>query len=129
MSVSAFRSENPMKKLRQLLTPGHAIALVTGVAGVYFAWDRVFTPGGTGSNVVLGLLLALAAIWVSITNLGPAVDDLLSPPAQREARQKLRQSRALLDELQNFGLHPLLITDKMDALGKVITDTPKGGAR
>ena len=80
-----------LAKYKRLLTPGHAIAALVLVVVVYEGWGRIFEPGGTGSNVVLGLLIALAGIYLGATNLGPMLDDFIVP-APKRALQKRRRS-------------------------------------
>jgi signal peptidase I len=76
------------------LTPGHGVAALILLVLVYQAWGRIFTAGGTGSNVVLGLLVAIAVVYVGATNLGPLVDDVLSPKG-KQARRALREALEL----------------------------------
>jgi signal peptidase I len=87
-----------LNKYRRMLTPGHGIALVASAVVVYFAWGKVFSPGGTGSNVVLGLLLAIAALYIGMTNLGPKIDDVLAG-ARKHARRIVRDAEELADEV------------------------------
>ncbi|HEY1100409.1 MAG TPA: signal peptidase I, partial [Myxococcota bacterium] len=68
-----------MSRLRRLLTVGHAIAAVVVLGGLYLVWGNVMPEGGTGSNVVLGLLVAIAAFWMGTTALGPTIDQALVP--------------------------------------------------
>jgi signal peptidase I len=88
-----------LNKYKRMLTPGHAIALVASAVVVYFAWGKVFVPGGTGSNVVLGLLLAIAALYLGMTNFGPKIDDLLAGP-RKHARRIVRDANELLEEVE-----------------------------
>jgi signal peptidase I len=87
-------------RMRALVTPGHAAAFAIVLVLVYQAWGRVFAPGGTGSNVVLGLLVALAAIYLGTTNFGPSLDDLILPKAKREARRRIRAADELASDLR-----------------------------
>ncbi len=77
-------------RLRRLLTPGHAVGFVVVVTALYFAWGRVFQEGGTGSNVVLGLLLAVAVLWVGTNTLAPVVDEALASGDKRALLKKQR---------------------------------------
>ncbi|MBI1947214.1 MAG: signal peptidase I [Deltaproteobacteria bacterium] len=88
-----------MDKLKRQLTPGHGVALALSVVLVYQAWGRVFVPGGTGSNVVLGLLVAIAALYVGATNLGPWLDDVILPKATRLPRRRAREAHELADDV------------------------------
>ena len=88
-----------LARMKRLATPGHALATVIMLVVVYQAWGRVFTPGGTGSNVVLGLLVAIAAIYVGATNVGPWIDDLTAPKMKR-ARRALREGDELDREVE-----------------------------
>lgn len=87
-------------RMRALLTPGHAAAFVILLVVVYQAWGRVFVPGGTGSNVVLGLLVALAVIYLGTTNFGPSIDDIIQPKAKREARRRVRAAEELAEDIE-----------------------------
>jgi signal peptidase I len=87
-------------RLRSMLTPGHAIAFVILLVVVYQVWGSVFVPGGTGSNVVLGLLVAIAAVYLGTTNLAPSIDDMLMPKAKREARRRVRAAEELADDIE-----------------------------
>jgi signal peptidase I len=73
-----------------LLTPGHAAGFVVVVTALYFAWGKVFQEGGTGSNVVLGLLLAIAVLWVGTNQIGPLVDEALASADKRALLKKRR---------------------------------------
>ncbi len=79
-----------MRHAKRLLTLGHAVAFVVVLSLLYFAWGRVFSEGGTGSNVVLGLLLALVALWVGTNQLGPFFDGLLIAGDARETHRRRR---------------------------------------
>src|SRR5688572_19580121 len=87
-------------RMKRLATPGHAAATLIMLVVVYQAWGRVFTPGGTGSNVVLGLLVALAAIYVGATNLGPTFDDFILPKASRTFRKRARAAEGAADDIE-----------------------------
>lgn len=87
-------------RLRQVLTPGHAAAFVILLVVVYQAWGRIFVPGGTGSNVVLGLLVAIAAIYLGTTNFGPTIDDLILPAPKREAARRVRAAEQLASDIE-----------------------------
>lgn len=84
--------------MSKVVSPGRVIAFLVTLAAVYYAWGVVFTPGGTGSNVVLGLLMALAALYLVTTNLGAFLDDALFSKGDREEAEHLRFADALLDE-------------------------------
>jgi signal peptidase I len=87
-----------VERLKRLLTPGHAIAAFVVIGAIYFAWGTFFVAGGTGSNVVLGLLVALAFLYLGTTNFGPTVDDTLAGKAG-PLRRALRESREMLDDV------------------------------
>ncbi len=82
----------------KLLSPGRVLAFLATLAAIYFAWGVVFTPGGTGSNVVLGLLMALAALYLVTTNLGAFLDDTFFSKGDRESAEHVRFAEALIDE-------------------------------
>ncbi len=79
-------------------TIGHALAAAASMALIYFAWGRFFTPGGTGSNVVLGLLVALAFVYLVSTNTGPNIDDAIAGK-QGAKRRRVRETRDMLLEV------------------------------
>ena len=83
-----------MTRLRRLFSVGHAIAAVAVLAALYAAWANVMPEGGTGSNVVLGLLVAIAGFWFAVTALGPEIDDALAP---KDKRILMRRRRAAFD--------------------------------
>jgi signal peptidase I len=90
-----------VRHARRLLSLGHVVAFVVVLTALYFAWGRVFQEGGTGSNVVLGLLLALAVLWVGTNQLGPFFDELIVPGTQRELMRRRRgayESAHILDK-------------------------------
>ena len=89
-----------MTRLRRLFTVGHAIAAVVVLGALYVAWARVMPEGGTGSNVVLGLLVAIAAFWMGTTALGPSIDELLAPKEKALLLRRRRASYDLARELQ-----------------------------
>jgi signal peptidase I len=86
-----------VRRLNRLLTLGHVVAFGVVLAALYFAWGRVFQEGGTGSNVVLGLLLAMAVLWVGTNQLGPFFDELLVAGDRREL---LRRRRGAFESAQ-----------------------------
>jgi signal peptidase I len=87
-------------RMKRLLTPGHGVGLAVMLVVVYQAWGRVFTPGGTGSNVVLGLLVALAALYVGATNIGPAIDDFILPKTKRTMQKRVRAAEGAADDIE-----------------------------
>jgi len=86
-----------VSSLKRLLTLGHVVAFGVVLTALYFAWGRVFSEGGTGSNVVLGLLLALAVLWVGTNQVGPFFDELL---AGGEKRERMRRQRGAYESAQ-----------------------------
>ncbi len=84
---------------RRLVTPGHALAAAAMAVVVYQVWGRVFVPGGTGSNVVLGLLVAIAAVYVGATHFGPSIDDFILPKANRALRKRSRAAEGAADDI------------------------------
>jgi signal peptidase I len=89
-----------MKRLRRLLTVGHAIAAVVVLGALYAAWARVMPEGGTGSNVVLGLLVAGLAYWLGTTALGPIIDEALAPKEKSDLMRRQRAAYDLARELK-----------------------------
>jgi len=92
-----------LRRSKRLLTPGHAVAAVVVMVGIYFAWASVMPEGGTGSNVVLGLLVAIVALWMGATSIGPQIDDLLVSKARATLRKQRRAAHDLARELEKAG--------------------------
>lgn len=88
-----------LRRLKRLLTVGHAVAAAVSLAGLYFAWGAVMPEGGTGSNVVLGLLVALAVLWIATNQLGPIVDESI---VNKEKADQIRQRRAAWELAQDL---------------------------
>jgi signal peptidase I len=90
-----------LRRYKRLLTPGHAIAALVVMGAIYFAWASVMPEGGTGSNVVLGLLVAIVALWMGTTALAPQIDDLLGPKAKAALRKRRRFAHDIARDLEN----------------------------
>lgn len=88
-----------MSTLKRFVSPGRLLAFALSLVVVYYAWGFVFTPGGTGSNVVLGLLLACAAIYLLTTNLGPLLDDNVFARGAKEVLQLVRFAESTATEV------------------------------
>jgi signal peptidase I len=84
--------------LKESFTIGRVLAFGATLGGVYWAWGMFFARDGTGSNVVLGLLLALAAIYLLTVNVGAFLDDTFFARGGREANELVRFARMLLEE-------------------------------
>ncbi|MCP4504146.1 MAG: signal peptidase I [Deltaproteobacteria bacterium] len=89
-------------RLARIFTLGHGIAMAGSIALLYAGWGSVFARNGTGSNVVLGLLLAVAVLYLGTAHLGPFVDDMLTRPAWRKSRQSLRLAWVYIDDIQRL---------------------------
>jgi signal peptidase I len=89
-----------MRRLKRLLTPGHAIGAVVVLGVLYFAWGTVMPEGGTGSNVVLGLLVAMVLLWMGVTQLAPSIDDLMVSKEKSIQQKKRRGAWELARELE-----------------------------
>lgn len=81
-----------------MLSAGRLIGFLMALGAVYVCWGLVFAKDGTGSNVVLGLLLALAALYFLTQQLGTFLDDLFAGKTGRERRQLLRFAHAAEQE-------------------------------
>lgn len=84
------------------ITKGRVIAFALALLGVYVLWGVVFSPQGTGSNVVLGLLVAVALIYLVTMNVGSMLDHAMAPARERPAREVLRIAGPLLDEARRL---------------------------
>jgi signal peptidase I len=91
---------------KEAFTPGKGIALVVGCTLVFFVWGMVFEPNGSGSNVVLGLLVALVGIYLVVSNLGPTLDGLFFHGGSRERMLLLRHASEILSEVEAVTLPP-----------------------
>lgn len=89
-------------KWKRVLTPGHALALVATLVALYFVWGIVFAPTGTGSNVVLGLLLAMALLYLGTAHIGPILDETLFPGGPKLRAQGVRLGHLYLDEIERL---------------------------
>ena len=106
-----------MTRLRRLLSVGHAIAAVVVLVALYAAWANVMPEGGTGSNVVLGLLVAIAGFWFAVSALGPELDDALAPKEKRGPQRRRRAAFELARELHRAGKR-----EKMNKKTKLTSD-------
>ncbi|MFZ9888658.1 MAG: signal peptidase I [Myxococcota bacterium] len=86
----------------RFVTRGRLIAFALALLGVYVLWGVVFSPQGTGSNVVLALLMAIAAVYLVTTNVGSLLDEAMAPARERPARDVLRIAVPLLEETQRL---------------------------
>jgi signal peptidase I len=100
-----------VQRFKEVVTPGRALALVLTFIGIYYGWGFVFVPGGTGSNVVLGMLLALAALYLVTVNLGAWLDDLFFLPGTRELTEGRRFAEQLAADVKKA-------MDKADRAGR-----------
>ena len=116
-----------LRRFKRLLTLGHAVAAVVVLGGLYFAWAAVMPEGGTGSNVVLGLLVALVVLWMGTTSLGPHIDDLMVSKAKATLRQQRRAAFELARELELAGARERknkktrLTSDVFERIGNAVT--------
>jgi signal peptidase I len=97
-----FKPYRPPPWFVRVLTPGHGVAALLALVALYFAWGRVFAPGGTGSNVVLGLLLVVALLYLATVNLGPTLDAALferKDALERKRDELVRYAESVLVEL------------------------------
>jgi signal peptidase I len=53
---------------------GRLLAFILGFSLVFILWGLVFSPGGSGSNILLGVMLAVAGVYYAVVNLGPYFD-------------------------------------------------------
>jgi len=83
------------------MSVGTLVAFVIALVVVYIGWGAVFGQNGTGSNVVLGLLLAVAVLYLITTNLAPIVDEWIPMKGTRDGRATLRYALALLLDVEH----------------------------
>jgi signal peptidase I len=88
-------------RARRMLSVGTLLSFVVALVVVYVAWGAVFGQNGTGSNVVLGLLLAIAVVYLIATNLAPIVDEWLPIQGTRDGRAALRYALSLLLDVEH----------------------------
>ena len=86
-----------MMKLN-FLQPGYILALALSLGGMFLSWGWVYAPGSSGSNVMLGVLLALAIVYFVTSNLGPWLQDKLFHGGDPKRAILIRQSGFLLKE-------------------------------
>ncbi len=87
----------PLSFRERFLTPGNGVAFVLTILFVYYAWGLVFTRDGTGSNVVLGLLMAVALLYLVTTHLGALIDNAFFSSGRLRAE---KEARFLVGDLQ-----------------------------
>ncbi len=77
---------------------GRAVALILGFLLVFVLWGLVFSPGGSGSNILLGIMLAIAGVYFIVVNLGPYFDAyFFHGGTKQRAVLFYESSRALLE--------------------------------
>lgn len=60
--------------MKRIFTPGKSLAFLLGLALAYQFWGLIFAPGGTGSNVLLGVAIAVFGVYYLAKNLGHYLD-------------------------------------------------------
>lgn|GEM_PF-439424 len=92
----------PPPRWRRILSLGHLASFATGLMLVYFLWGKFVERNGTGSNVVLVMLLAVAVLYMVTAHLGPWFDEILTRPQWRKARSMLRIAWVYLDDIDGL---------------------------
>ncbi|MES2504489.1 MAG: signal peptidase I [Myxococcota bacterium] len=79
--------------MNQYLKPGRIIACILSVTLVFTVWGLVYEPGGLGSNILLGLAVAIMIVYYGTKNLGAFLDDLFFEDGSREKAFTMRRAR------------------------------------
>lgn len=87
--------------MKNLITPGRLIGLTLGLILIYLTWGFVFTKGGIGSNVLLGLALSLAAVYYLTLLFGAYLDDMFFNSGNRERAFLLRHIEVRSREIKH----------------------------
>ncbi|MBN4077295.1 signal peptidase I [Sulfobacillus acidophilus] len=82
----------------KLITPGRIIALFCALFLLSQVWDFVFSPGGIGSNIILGIFLAVFGVYYITVHLGGFIDDLLFNKGSRKRAVLIRAAAKSLAE-------------------------------
>lgn len=106
-----------LDRYKRLLTIGHGVGFVVVLAFLYFAWGRIFQEGGTGSNVVLGLLLAVAVLWIGTNQIGPLVNEALAGDRRLIVRDQHKMFEAAV------ALEKAIAREKKDTKTKLSPET------
>jgi len=78
--------------MQKPFSKGRVIAFFISLLVVYFFWGQFFTRGGLGANIILGIILAVMAIYMISNHLGNLIDDHWFHGGSRE---RLRAYRAV----------------------------------
>ena len=69
---------------------------------MFLSWGWVYAPGSSGSNVMLGVLLALAIVYFVTSNVGPWLQDKFFHGGDPKRALLIRQSGHLLKEAKSL---------------------------
>lgn len=87
--------------MKMSFSKGRVLAFLLGLIFVFLLWGYVFTPGGIGANVILGLAAGIFLIYSLTTSFGPYLDDLFFHGGSRERALVLRKVEQRGTELSN----------------------------
>ena len=90
---------------------GHLFGFLFGLWLVSIFWKLIFVPGGSGSNIILGLVLAGASVYYVTKHFGAYIDDRFFHGGSRERAVLVRRLRKLVLE-SNLELKPILANSK-----------------
>ncbi|MBL91894.1 MAG: signal peptidase I [Myxococcales bacterium] len=85
-------------KLFSTVQLGYLVALALSLGLMFLGWGWVYTPGSSGSNVMLGILLALALVYLLTANLGPFFQDRVFHGGDPKRATLVRQAGILMRE-------------------------------
>ncbi len=80
---------------------GRLLAFLFSAFVVFMCWGMVFAPGGSGSNVVLGLLVAIFGVYYVTIHLGNTLDDHIFHGGNKERALAVRRARKLLADARD----------------------------
>ena len=80
------------------LQPGYLLAFALALGLMFLGWGWVYAPGSSGSNVMLGILLAIALVYLLSANLGPFFQDRIFHGGDPKRAVLVRQAGVLIAE-------------------------------
>ncbi len=109
--------------MKSSLSFGRVIALILGLLITFVLWGLVFAPGGSGSNILLGIMLAIAGNYFIVVNLGSYFDAYFFHGGSKQRAVLVYETKRSLAEMQTR-LREILLKKKkraqysLDALNK-----------
>lgn len=93
-----FISQRPLYPV----TLGRLLAFGFSIALGYALWSRVFTSTDSGSNVLLGMLMGIAGVYLTTTSLGAYLDDAIFHGGDRHRAVLHRHLRAIVEDARTL---------------------------